>query len=169
MKVCLKLEPGLRRGESRDRCQIQDQDTATPTMDFYGLWATNFPLGLISTGVKYMLLATQNGLTNSFPTVQSELPTLGPAAVFPSLHSQLLPDILFISYPPTRGHHPQEAVPESLVCQLHVQGPYVSYRRVNTSQQLGSLTVNTPKTDRGGISMSSALQDQVQDQRNTRQ
>jgi len=94
VKVCLKLEPGLRREESRDRGQIQDQDTATPTMDFYVLWATNFPLGLISTGVKYLLLATQNGLTNSFPTVQSELPTLGPAAVFQSLHSQLLPDIL---------------------------------------------------------------------------
>lgn len=56
-KVCLKLEPGLRRGESRDRGQIQNQDTAIPMIDFYTLWATNFPLGLISTGLSlYFLL-----------------------------------------------------------------------------------------------------------------
>lgn len=71
-KVCLKLEPGLRRGESRDRGQIQDQDTATLVVDFHVLWATNFPLGLISTGVKSLLLATKNGLTNTFPTVSSQ-------------------------------------------------------------------------------------------------
>lgn len=61
-KVYLKLEPGLRRGESRVRGQIQDQDTATPAVDFHVLWATNVPLELISTGVKSLLLATKSWL-----------------------------------------------------------------------------------------------------------